>query len=101
MQSFSAQLLSSVSAAGAGAAATWGGGRGAVIVYGTFGGTAATLEYLANGTTWIAAITPSGTAVSLSAAGMALFEAPPGKLRAVLTGGAPVTVSAHASRIPA
>lgn len=101
MHSFSATLLTNVSATGAGAGQQWNGGRGALTVVGTFGGTAATLEYLGpNGTSWIAAVTPAGTAVSLSAQGMALFEVPPGTLRVVLTGGVPVAIYANADRIP-
>lgn len=101
MNSFSIVLLSNVGATGAGAAAIWGGGRGAFVIGGTFAGTAATLEYLSPSGAWVAAVTPAGVAVSLTASGMALFEAPPGSMRAVLTGGTPSGIYADAARIPA
>lgn len=100
MNSFSSILLSNVSATGSGAPKPWCGGRGAFVIGGTFGGTTATLEYLATSGAWVAAVTPAGSVVSLTAAGMALFEVPPGSLRAVLTGGAPAGIYADAARIP-
>lgn len=100
MNAYGIALLANVSAAGAGAGVNWNGGRGAFTAVGTFGGTAATLEIQSVTGAWVPVTSAAGTPVSLSAAGYVIFEAPPGTLRAVLTGGAPVNVYANADRIP-
>lgn len=108
MQTAGTPLITNGAATGPTAGADWGGGRGLFTAVGTFAGTAATLEYnIADGTaagTWVPVKTLDGAGamatVSLAAAGMFLFELPPGKIRAALTGGAPAAFYARADRIP-
>lgn len=94
----SATLFSAVSATGNGAAVSWPGGNGVLTAFGTFGGTALTLEFTPSvGTgagTWVPVSTPPGVAVSMTAPGQAQFVAPVGNLRGVLTGGVPASLSA-------
>lgn len=72
---------------------------------GTFGGTSVTLEALGpDASTWlpVKAMDPAGvqTTVALTAAGMIGFRLPPGRIRCVLTGGAPSAFYATAARVP-
>src|SRR5574341_1390300 len=90
----SATLLNAISATGAGGPVSWPGGRGMLTGSGTFGATNLTLEQRAIDGNWVPVSTPAGVAVSLTAPGQTPFEAPVGNLRGVLTGGAPVTLSA-------
>lgn len=90
-------LLVNVSAAGNGTDIEWPGGPGAFIAEGTIGGSALKLQMM----------TPSGGFVDMDPAltfttlpNAYGFMAPSGRLRAVLTGGAPVSVSAWAASIP-
>ena len=97
-------LLSNGSATGAGV--QWPGGKGVATVVGTFGGTSATLQYLApDGSTWldVKTLDPSSgaqTAVALTAAGSIGFMLPPGPIRIALTGGTPSAIYANADRVP-
>jgi hypothetical protein len=101
MNSASVALISNGSATGTG---HWPGGLGVLTVAGTFGGTAATLEYLADGAAWlpVKAMAPDGvqTTVSLAANGTIGFALPPGQIRCVLTGGTPSAMYATAARVP-
>lgn len=103
-QGFSAVLFTAQAAAGNGAAANWGGGRGLFLAAGTFGGTSVTLEVLGpNGSTWlpVKAMDSAGvqTTVALTDSGMFVFELPPGSIRAVATGGTPSALYARADRV--
>lgn len=103
-QSFEAVLFSSQGAAANGAPVFWSGGRGVFTAAGTFGGTSVTLEYLGpNGTTWlpVKAMDSAGvqTTVALTDSGMIVFELPPGRIRAVATGGTPSALFARADRV--
>lgn len=95
-------LLNAVSAAGAGAAQAWPGGRGTVSAAGTFGGTSVTVEYQSANGTWIPVQALSQTAtfttVALTAAGMFQLELPPGQIRAVATGGTPSALTVRVDR---
>ena len=101
--SASTTLLSNASATGD--YVRWEGGHGVATFAGTFGGTSATLEYLGpDGTTALAVKTLADdgtqTAVALTAAGCIGFILPPGRIRAVLTGGTPTGMYAQADRVP-
>ena len=75
----------------------WPGGDGAYYAIGTFGGGTLTLQTLApDGTTYVSL----GTAVALTANGVAGFSAPAGLLRATLTGSAGPSLKAWAVGIP-
>lgn len=75
-------LLSNASATGS--AVQWGGGRGVVSLAGTVGGATITLQYLGpDETTWLTGAT------ALTAVGLGTFELPPGRIRALVSGGAP------------
>lgn len=91
MNSAGVLLLSNASATGA--AAKWPGGRGLFTAEATFGGGSVALEYLGPNGSWLA--TPT---VSLSANGGALFELPPGEIRAAVV--TATAVYARADRIP-
>ena len=77
-------LLSNASATGSDL--WWEGGRGTMFLDGTLGGATVTLEALhpATGTALVV-----GTEVTFTAVGLANFELPPCKLRAVVSGGSP------------
>lgn len=82
------------------AGVAWPGGRGFFAVTATFGAGSVALETLApDGSTWIAVPNAgTGAAISFTAAGGALFELPPCRIRlAVVTA---TGVNALASRIP-
>lgn len=85
-------LLNNVSAAGAGTAVTWPGGHGQFSMTGTFGGTSGILQYSPDGgTTYL----PAGSDTTLpDVGGGAFYFAGPTKIRAFLSGGSPVGVSA-------
>lgn len=96
-------LLSNATATGS--YVRWEGGEGVVLFAGTFGGTSATVEYLGpDGVTGIplTAMDSAGvqTTVALTAAGGFGFILPPGRIRAVLTGGSPTGMYAQADRVP-
>lgn len=75
-------LLSNASSTGNSTA--WNGGKGFLTAAGTFGGTSLQLQYLASdNTTWV----PVGSAIT--AAGSAVVEMPPGRVRMAVTGGTP------------
>lgn len=75
-------LLSNASATGS--AVEWPGGRGLFVLAGTVSGASVGVEYMGpDGSTWL----PAHTA--LTAVGMALFELPPGRIRAAVSGGTP------------
>lgn len=83
-------------AAATGTAQTWPGGPGVFAVVGTFGGATITLQFLGpDGTTWLAA----GTATTVTAAGVGVFNLPKGSIRALITGGASVSVTANAAQL--
>jgi len=86
-------LLNNASATGN--AVDWGGGRGDFTAYGTFGGATVALQFSPDdGTTWIN-VDPSGsTYVTFTTAGVGGFELPKGQIRAAITGGIGVSVSA-------
>lgn len=92
-------------AAATGQYVRWEGGYGVATFAGTFGGTSATVEYLgpdnATGIP-VAAMSDAGvqTTVALTAAGTIGFMLPPGRIRAVLTGGTPAAMFAQADRVP-
>lgn len=91
--SYSVGLLSNASATGS--AADWAGGRGVFSAAGTFGGATITLQYLGPDlSTWIAA----GTDTTLTAAGGGVFDLPPGRIRALVTG-SPSGMYANAARV--
>lgn len=102
--SASALLFNDQTGAGAGVSVSWGGGRGVAVVDGTFGGTVVTIQYQGPAATWldVKAMDAAGvqTTVSLAAPGMIGFELPPGNMRGVATGGAPVTLKGFAYRVP-
>jgi len=94
MQSFAVDLLTNASATGP--AVNWNGGKGNFAVVGTFGGGTVKLQALGpDNATYIDV--PN---TSLSAAGMVLFDLPPGRIQAVVTGGAPSGLYARAARVP-
>lgn len=84
-------------AAATGSAINWPGGIGIFEVAGTFGGATISLQFLGpDGTTWITA----GTGTTFTAANGGIFYLPPGPIRATVTGGAGVSVTATAVQIP-
>lgn len=90
-------LLVNISATGNGNWIDWPGGPGTFIGEGTIGGSALKLQME----------TPSGAGVDLDPAltfttlpNAYGFMAPSGRLRAVLTGGSPASISAWAASIP-
>lgn len=84
-------LLSNASATGA--SANWGGGVGVFMVSGTFGGGTVSLQFQGpDGTTWITA----GPDTSLTANGAGGFVLPPGRIRALVSGGTPSALYAQA-----
>jgi hypothetical protein len=77
------QLLSAAGSSAIGSTTTWCGGVGMFNAVGTFGGGTVKLQYIgADGTTWIDA----GSSTAVVAASGALFELPPGQIRAVIVG---------------
>ena len=91
-------LLNAVSAAGNGPATEWGGGEGVFSVVGTFGGTTARLQWSPDsGATWIDVDRSGETFLTYTAAGSGAFVLPRCHVRAVLTGGSPVQVTARAA----
>lgn len=64
---------------------TWLGGKGMFTAEATFGGGSVTLQTQTANGTWITAMTPFGTAVTLTAAGMSYFELAPGQIRISIT----------------
>lgn len=83
-QDYRADLLVNASATGSGV--LWRGGGGVFIAEGTFGGATLTLQMLMpDGVTWANVPNMDG----LTATGVQLFMAPPGLIRATVTGGAP------------
>ncbi len=72
----------------------WPGGRGQFAVEGTFGGATVSLQVEGPNGTGISL----GTDVELTAAGVANFEAPQGRIRANVAGGAPSALYATAVR---
>lgn len=94
MLAHSATLFNAVSATGNGGPVSWPGGRGVVAGSGTFSGTTLTLEYRTIDGNWVPVSTPAGSALAITAPGMAPFEAPAGNLRGVLTSGTPSGLSA-------
>lgn len=86
-------LMKNVSTTGAGAQATWVGGRSALVVMGTFP-TTATLQLLGpDGSTWITMATPS-------TAGSTALDLPAGTYRMNLTGGSPAGFYASLATVP-
>lgn len=84
-------LLSNASATGS--AVQWDGGRGVFSLAGTVGGATITLQYLGpDGSTWLTAAT------ALTAVGLEAFELPPGRIRALVAGGAPSGLYADANQ---
>lgn len=82
-------LLSNASATGN--PTTWCGGRGVFSLAGTVGGATITLQYLGpDGSTYLTGAT------ALTAVGLVAFELPPGKIRALVAGGAPSGLYANA-----
>lgn len=89
------ELLTNASATGA--AALWPGGKGQFALAGTVGGATITLQILGpDGTTYLSL----GSAVALTAAGVANFEAPAGTIRALVASGTPSGLYATAVGIP-
>lgn len=87
-------LLSNESATGVGRA--WAGGRGQFKVAGTFAGATVKLQILGpDGATW----QDVGSDVTLTAAGLANFDLPPGTIRAGVAGGSPSGLHAEAASL--
>lgn len=75
----------------------WEGGNGAFYVVGTLGGGTYTLQIQApDGSTWVSV----GTNTALTAAGVAGFTAPAGRLRVTVTGSAGASAKAWVVGIP-
>lgn len=73
------QLLSNAGA-GNGASVLWGGGKGMFSAVATWGGGNVQLQYMGpDEATWL------NVGAAISANGYALFELPPGRIRAVVT----------------
>lgn len=95
MLGYSVQLLNNASATGASTA--WPGGRGCFAVVGTLGGATVSLQALGpDSATWL----DVGTATSLTAAGIVVFELPAGSIRASVASGTPSALYANAARVP-
>lgn len=63
----------------------WPGGRGSFMAKATWGGGSVKLQTLMPDlATWIDVKNDAGTAISLSADGMLLFDLPPGQVKAVI-----------------
>lgn len=87
-------LLSNATSTGS--AALWAGGRGMFKLAGTVGGATVTLQILGpDGTTWQSL----GTDAALTATGVVDFDAPPGQLRAAVSGGSPSGLYAEVASI--
>lgn len=89
-------------AAATGAWQDWPGGSGAFFAGGAFGGATVALEAdtsRSGGGDAGAVRNQAGTAISLTAAGVLAFELPPCRIRGAISGGAGVSVNAHAVRI--
>jgi hypothetical protein len=69
-----------------GEAQPWNGGRGAFMVEGTFAGATVKLQYKTPNGTWIDV---DATNAAFTAAGMCVFECPPGDIRAAVSSGSP------------
>jgi hypothetical protein len=84
--------------AATGAAADWPGGKGVFTVYqGTFGGATVKLQWSPDdGTTWLDVDASGDTYTTMTAAGSGLFELPPCKIRAFVSGGTPSALFATA-----
>jgi hypothetical protein len=90
-------LLTAVSVTGNGAFIDWPGGPGVFVGEGTIGGSALKLQMETTSGAGVD-LDPSLTFTTLpNAYG---FMAPSGRLRAVLTGGAPVSINAYVASIP-
>jgi hypothetical protein len=87
-------LLENASATGS--ERQWSGGTGVFAVCGTLGGATVTLQFLGpDGTTWLAV----GTDATLTAAGGGHFILPPGKVRALVSGGTPSGLFARVDQV--
>lgn len=84
-------LLENASATGS--AFNWLGGRGKLLVEGTFGGATITLQVQSPNGTWL----PVQTA---TAANTVNFFLPKGKIRAAVTGGPPSAMYVYAIAVP-
>lgn len=88
------QLLSNASATGS--AVQWDGGVGVFSAAGTFSGATVELQMLGpDGSTWITV----GPDTTLTAAGAGGFVLPPGRLRALVSGGPPSGMFAQAEKV--
>src|SRR5262245_60059821 len=98
-QTASVTLLSNASAGSA--RFFWPGGRGAFMVTANFGGGTVAFEFLApdNVSTWFAMPDVQGNPISMTAAGMRIFDAPPGWIR--VTVATATAIYASAARVPA
>lgn len=80
-----------------GSAHQWPGGKGQFALVGTVSGATITLEQLGpDGSTWVSL----GSAVALTAAGVGVFEAPAGQIRALVASGTPSGLYATVVGIP-
>ena len=87
-----ATLLSNATATGS--STQWDGGKGFVTVAGTFGGASLQLQYMGpDNATWV----PVGSA--FTAAGSAVVEMPPGKIRMAISSGPPSAMYAKIEQI--
>lgn len=95
-----AQLtLASNAGAGAQTAVDWQGGVGMFMAEGTWGGGNAKLEIQTPNGSWVSLIHyATTTAISLTANGVAIFQAPAGKIRVNIT--TATAVYAYAIGIP-
>jgi hypothetical protein len=89
-------LLNNISATGNGNGVGWAGGPGVFSVEGTAGGTAAKLQMLLPQGNWVDVDPALTFTVFPNVYG---FNVPQGQIRAVLTGGAPVSVFAYATSL--
>lgn len=78
-------LLASNAGAGAQAGVDWQGGRGMLFGEATWGGGNAALEQLSPNGTWVPIYDAAGAAVTITANGGKVFEAPAGSLRVNIT----------------
>lgn len=90
--------LASNAAPGAQTGVDWQGGRGMLFGEATWGGGSAALEMQTPNGTWVAIFDAAGVAVSITANGGKVFEAPAGPLRVNIT--TATAVFAYAVGIP-
>lgn len=92
-----AQIVLLNAAAASGAAFYWAGGEGALFVTGTFGGTTVGLSWAPReaGT-----YRDCGESCQFTGAGAVNVKLPPGWVKATITGGSGVSITAELTRIP-